>query len=243
MSVILETCDNLDLLVRLPDCHVDMIYCDILYGTGRDFKDYRDLPLDLGVFREHYIPRFTEMRRVLRDTGTIHIHTGVHTCHWVRCLLDEVFGMGNFRNQIIWSYNSAPRKKNCFGNRHDVILKYSKTDGYKFIPVREPYSETAPRGYEKEKYYHSDGKVIGDVWNIGILGQNDKTERVGYQTQKPLKLLRRIIESSTDPGDLVADFYLGSGTTVVACVEMGREFIGCDINPKSIETTKNRLKK
>jgi site-specific DNA-methyltransferase (adenine-specific) len=241
--VILDVCDNIDLMSRMSDSEVDMIYCDILYGTGRDFKDFKDLPLKKEAFEEHYMHRFSEMHRVLKDTGVIHIHTGVHSSHWIRCMMDDVFGMENFRNEIIWSYNSAPRKKNCFGNRHDTILKYSKTDNYKFFPIREPYSETAPRGYEKEKYYHKDGKVVGDVWNVKIIGQNDKTERVGYQTQKPLELIRRLVLSSTEPGDTVADFYLGSGTTAVVCEELGRNFIGCDINPESITKTKKRLKK
>lgn len=142
----------------------------------------------------------------------------------------------------LFGINTAPRKKLDFGKRHDVILRYTKTDNYKFNPPREPYSETAPRGYEKEKYYHPEGKVIGDVWQMNILGQNDKRERVGYDTQKPISLIERIIKSSSDEGDLVADFYLGSGTTAVAFKNLNRNFIGCDINKRAIDLTLERLK-
>jgi len=233
--------DNLELMAEMQDNTVDLIYCDILYGTGRNFGEYQDLKPERNLIESHYLPRLIEMKRVLKQNGTLYFHTGVNTSHWIRCLLDDVFGYANFRNEIIWNYNSAPRKKNCFGNRHDVIYRYSVTDDFIFNPIREPYSLTAPRGYEKEKYYHSEGKVIGDVWSISILGQNDKTERNGYPTQKPKELIRRFILASSNENDVVADYYLGSGTTAEVCKELNRDFIGCDINPKAIEITKSRL--
>lgn len=237
----LYCCDNLDLLKNQESETITIIYSDILYGTGRNFGDYKDLKPIKKDFEEHYISRFTEMKRVLKKNGTLYIHTGITTSHWVRLILDDIFGFDNFRNQIIWNYNSAPRKKNCFGNRHDVIFRYSVSNEFIFNPIREPYSLTAPRGYEKEKYYNPDGKVIGDVWNINILGQNDKTERTGYATQKPKELIKRCIIASSNEGDTVADFYLGSGTTAIVSKETKRNFIGCDINPKSIELTNKRL--
>ena len=121
-------------------------------------------------------------------------------------------------------------------------MRIQKTNIFTFNPVRTPYAKSAPRGYAKEKYYHPDGKVIGDVWiDIPMLAQNDKKERVGYPTQKPKKLLERIIKSSTNEGDLVADFYCGSGTTLVVAKENNREFIGCDISEKAIKITQQRL--
>jgi DNA modification methylase len=235
--------DNLELLKQLPDNYIDLIYCDILYGTGRNFGDYQDLKPIRSEIERHYLPRLIEMRRVLKQNGTIYIHTGVNTSHWIRCLMDDVFGYNKFRNEIIWSYNSAPRKKSCFGNRHDVIFRYSVSDSFVFNPIREPYSLTAPRGYEKEKYYHSEGKVIGDVWNINILGQNDKTERTKYPTQKPKELISRFVLASTNENDIVADFYMGSGTSMVVAKELNRQFIGCDISQKAVDITNKRLKK
>jgi site-specific DNA-methyltransferase (adenine-specific) len=239
----LKCIDNLVFLKTIDDRSIDLIYSDVLFGTGRKFKDYQDLNPIKSEIEDHYIPRITEMYRVLKDNGTIYLHMDTKISHWIRCIMDDIFGYDNMRNEIIWNYNTAPRKKNDFGKRHDIIYRYSKTDKYKFNPQREPYSLSAPRGYEKEKYYHKDGKVIGDVWNINILGQNDKKERVGYDTQKPKSLIDRIIKTSSDEGDLVADFYLGSGTTAVSCKSLNRNFIGCDISQRAIDLTKERLEK
>lgn len=237
------SCDNLDLLSKLQDNSIDLIYSDILYGTGRNFGDYQDLKPIKSEIDDHYIPRIKEMRRVLKDSGTIYLQMDFRINHWIRLILDDIFGYDNFRNEIVWHYNSAPRKKLDFGNRHDIIYRYSKTDNYTFNPIREPYSLSAPRGYEKEKYYNPEGKVIGDVWNINMLGQNDKTERVGYATQKPLALIERIITASSNENDLVGDFYCGSGTTLVAAKKLKRNFIGCDLNPKAVEISDKRLSK
>ena len=235
--------DNIELLKTLTTESIDLIYSDILFGTGRKFKDYQDLKPIKSQIEKHYIPRISEMHRVLKSTGTIYLQMDTKINHWIRCIMDDIFGYDNMRNEIIWHYNTAPRKKLDFGKRHDIILRYTKSDTYTFNPIREPYSLSAPRGYEKEKYYHPEGKVIGDVWQINILGQNDKSERVGYDTQKPKKLLERIILSSSNPGDLVADFYAGSHTTGEVSLELKRRYIGCDINPKSKEIGEKRLLK
>lgn len=237
----IECQDNLTFLKTVESESVDLIYSDILYGTGRKFSDYQDLKPDKKIIEEHYIPRIKEMYRVLKSTGTIYLQMDTKINHWIRCIMDDIFGYDNFRNEIIWYYNTAPRKKLDFGKRHDIILRYTKSDNYKFNPIREPYSLTAPRGYEKEKYYHPEGKVIGDVWQMNILGQNDKKERVGYDTQKPIDLVKRIIQASSDENDLVADFYAGSHTTGVAALSLNREYIACDINPKSLQMAEKRL--
>lgn len=238
----IECQDNLDFMRTIDSNSVDLIYCDVLFGTGRKFSDYQDLKPEKKIIEEHYIPRIKEMHRVLKSTGTIYLQMDTKINHWIRCIMDDIFGYDNFRNEIIWHYNTAPRKKLDFGKRHDIILRYTKSDNYKFNPIREPYSLSAPRGYEKEKYYHPEGKVIGDVWQMNILGQNDKKERVGYDTQKPIELVKRIIKASSDEGDLVADFYLGSGTAAVCSKQLNRDFIGCDINSRAIELTLDRLK-
>ena len=190
---------------------------------------------------EHYVPRITEMHRILKPTGTIYLQMDTRINHWIRCILDDIFGYNNFRNEIVWFYNNAPRKKKDFGKRHDIIYRYSKTDEYVFNEIREPYSLSAPRGYAKEKYYHPEGKVLGDVWQLNMIGQNDKKERVNYQTQKPKELLKRIILASSNENDLVADFYLGSGTTLVVAKELNRRYLGCDINQKAVDITNIRL--
>jgi site-specific DNA-methyltransferase (adenine-specific) len=237
--------DNIYVLKKLPSNCIDLVYCDILYNTGKKFNDYDD---NLGTSKEAiewYKPRLIEMKRVLKNTGLLYIQCDYNLSHYLKVELDEIFGVKNFRNEIIWWYNSAPRKKKDFGKRHDVIFRYSKTDVYYFNQdseyIRQPYSETAPRGYEKEKYYDSRGKIIDDVWKINMLGQNDKTERVGYDTQKPKELLYNIISSSCPKDGIVADFFCGSGTSLVVAKELGLDYIGCDISQKAIEITNKRL--
>ncbi|MCM1234156.1 MAG: site-specific DNA-methyltransferase [Ruminococcus flavefaciens] len=237
--------DNLELLCSLTDESFDLIYCDILYNTGKRFDDFDDNLGNKDEAVQWYHPRFIEMKRVLKDTGLLYIHCDYNLSHYIKVELDKIFGEDNFRNEIIWWYNSAPRKKKDFGKRHDAIFRYSKSDNYYFNTdskyIRQEYSPTAPRGYEKEKYYDERGKIMDDVWRVNMLGQNDKTERVGYSTQKPKELLYKIIDSSCPKGGIVADFFCGSGTTCVVAKELGRNFLGCDINEKAVTITKERL--
>lgn len=240
--------DNLQFMKTLKNESIDLIYGDILFGTGNTFDDYSDPKFNsTKEIRDFYFPRYQEMKRLLKKTGLIYIHCDYNISHYTKILLDEVFGANNFRNEIIWYYNSAPRKKKDFGKRHDTIFRYSKTDDYFFNVesdyIRQEYSPTAPRGYAKEKYYNPKGKILDDVWKISMIGQNDKTERVGYSTQKPINLLLPIIDSSCPKDGIVADFFLGSGTSAVASKILERDFIGCDINTKSIEITRSRLEK
>lgn len=240
-----EKADNLAYLETVPNEALDLIYCDILFNTRKQFKDYSDNLGTPAEAIEWYRPRLKEMKRVLKPTGLIYIHCDCNLSHYIKISLDEIFGLKNFRNEIIWWYNSAPRKKKDFGKRHDTIFRYSKTNDYYFNEnsalIRQAYSPTAPRGYEKEKYYDKRGKIMDDVWKIPMLGQNDKTERCGYSSQKPKELLYKIIDSSAPPNGIVGDFFCGSGTTCVAAKELGRNFIGCDINQAAIDITNERL--
>lgn len=240
--------DNINILKTLRDNSIDCIYCDILFNTGKKFKYFND---NLGTPQqavEFYEPRFNQMKRVLKSTGLIYIHCNTNLSHYIKILLDKIFGVENFRNEIIWHYNSAPRKKKDFGKRHDTIFRYSKTDDYYFNEnskyIRQEYSKTAPRGYEKEKYYNPLGKIKDDVWDINMLGQNDKSERVGYDTQKPKSLLYPIIDSSCPKDGTFADFFCGSGTSLVVAKELGiKNIIGVDINSTAIEISNKRLSK
>jgi site-specific DNA-methyltransferase (adenine-specific) len=248
MNDLICIADNLEFMRSLESSSIDLIYCDILFGTGNTFKDYEDPKFNSSKdISDFYLPRYEEMKRLLKSTGLIYIHCDYNISHYTKLLLDDVFGINNFRNEIIWYYNSAPRKKKDFGKRHDTIFRYSKSDDYFFNAqskyVRQEYSPTAPRGYAKEKYYNPNGKILDDVWKIPMIGQNDKTERVNYSTQKPVKLLFPIIDSSCPADGTVADFFLGSGTTAVASRLLKRQFIGCDINNQSIEITNERLQK
>ena len=243
--VMCRAVDNLELLLSQPDESVDLIYCDILYGTGKDFMDYKDLYPMREVIEEHYLPRLKEMHRVLKSTGSIYLQMDYRIEHWVRCMMDDIFGYGNFRNQIIWSYRIQGVSKKKYPSKHDSILFYSKSNTYTYKAEKE-------RIYYNKKFfdvkiddkgrYYSD-VYVRDVWDCDytkplISGSN---EYVNYKTQKPKALLKRIISNSSNEGDTVADYYLGSGTTAVVCKELNRNFIGCDINPKAIEITNARL--
>jgi len=244
--VMCRAVDNLELLLSQPDESVDLIYCDILYGTGRNFGDYQDLKPIRSEIEAHYLPRLKEMHRVLKSTGSIYLHMDTRINHWMRCIMDDVFGYNNFRNEIIWYYHSGGAPKKNYAKKHDNILFYTKTNKYifNFDVIRIPYP---PKSLERLKYScHGSkwdlerGKCCDDVWEISILSTANK-ERNGYNTQKPKALIERLIKASSNEGDTVADYYLGSGTTAVVCKELNRNFIGCDINPKAIEITNARL--
>jgi len=239
-------CDNLELMKQIPDNFIDLIYCDILYGTGRKFKDYQDLKPKREVIEEHYIPRIKEMHRVLKDTGSIYLQMDTKINHWLRCIMDDVFGYDKFLNEIIWFYKNASRGKNNFANSHDNILYYRKGKRYIFnrndvlIPFESNmtkwrYEKGGQKGKEMPK-----GKTPDNVFTLSSLNSMSK-EHTKYDTQKPKALIERIIKASSNEHDLIADFFCGSGTTCIVAKELNRNYIGCDINQKAIEITNKRL--
>lgn len=247
--VMCRAIDNLELLLSQPDGSVDLIYCDILYGTGRNFGDYQDLKPIRAEIEAHYLPRLKEMHRVLKSTGSIYLQMDTRINHWMRCIMDDIFGYDNFLNEIVWHYVMGASSKNKYSKKHDVILLYSKSKNYKFNlnNILIPLSiETIKRSKRKKARYNielneNNGKNPSDVFlDINPI-QGNGNENINYATQKPKALIERIVKASSNEGDTVADYYLGSGTTAVVCKELNRNFIGCDINPKAIEITNARL--
>ena len=254
----IENCDNLELLKSQPNESIDLIYCDILYGTGRNFGDYQDLKCDRKVIEEHYIPRIKEMHRVLKQNGSIYLQMDTRSNHWMRVLMDDIFGYNNFQNEIVWIYRMQGFSKSKWSKKHDVILFYSKSKEYKFNleSVREnEIGESTQKRWHKEIVKHGliptkkNGKIYWnspyspprDWININALPQAH-SERNGYNTQKPKELISRFILASSDEGDIVADFYIGSGTTAEVCYELKRNFIGCDISEKAVNIAVKRIK-
>ena len=234
--------DNMELLKSQPDESVDLIYCDILYGTGKNFGDYKDLKPIRSEIESHYLPRLIEMKRVLKQNGCIYLQMDTRINHWLRCIMDDVFGYDNFRNEIAWCYAGGGIPKNNYPKKHDVILFYSKTEKYYFNHQLRNYSKSGSGRRSNGDKYDLQGQTPVNDWWIDIAPQNTQSkDKVDYNTQKPKALLERIINASSNEGDLVADYYLGSGTTAVVCKELNRKFIGCDLNPKAIEITKARL--
>ena len=245
----LRCCDNLILMSEIPDNTIDLIYCDILYGTGRNFGDYQDLKPIRSEIESHYIPRIKEMHRILKPTGSIYLQMDTRINHWMRILMDEVFGYKNFINELVWCYKSGGVRGNCYAKKHDVILFYSKSTNYIFNSQTEKsYMKKGSGKNPKQKYYYDDKgcytitKQKDWIEDIGILATSSN-ERVKYNTQKPKELIKRFILTSTNQGDLVADFYAGSFTTAEVCKELNRNFIGCDINPNAYEIGKRRVEK
>ena len=186
-------------------------------------------------------PRLEHAYRLLAPDGSLYFHIDYREVHYCKVLLDEIFGRDCFINEIIWAYDYGGRPKRRWPAKHDNILFYVK-DPKNYTFNREdidriPYMAPGLVGPEKAKK----GKLPTDTWWHTIVSPTGK-EKTGYPTQKPLGLLRRIIQASSNPGDLVLDFFAGSGTTGVAAVELGRRFLLVDNNSEAIQVMVERLK-
>lgn len=248
--------DNLELLKQMNDESIDLIYCDILYNTGRKFKDYDDRLGTPQQAIEWYRPRLIEMKRVLKDTGSIYLQCDYRLVHYLKVEMDNVFGIKNFRNDIIWCYRTQGFNKNKYSSKHDNILFYTKGGKYTFNgeDIREDPSSGSIKRFQSEidkhgyfidyktqkKHYEIKGSPPLDWFTINVLQHNEK-EKVGYNTQKPKGILERIVKASSNEGDIIADFFCGSGTSLVVAKELNRKYIGCDINPRAIEISNKRL--
>ena len=259
--------DNLELLRSLPDACVDLVYADPPFATGGSQRltsirtgsgegtrggfggrTYRyevvsdmawadDLPLDQHLEALH--ARLVEVHRVLTADGSLYLHVDWRTAHHVRLLLDEVFGPERFLNEIVWAYDYGGRARDRWPRKHDTILWYAKGDAWTFEREaidRIPYLAPGLVGPEKA----ARGKLPTDVWWMTIVPPGS-AERTGYPTQKPVRLLERIVAASSRPGELVLDPYAGSGTTGVAAARLGRRWLLVDRNPAAVEIARARL--
>jgi len=260
--------DNLAVLQSIADASIQLIYVDPPFNTGRvqsrgsstttrtetgnriGFKgqryeivketvlSYDDEFKDYWSFLE---PRLEEAWRVLNETGTLYLHLDYRESHYAKVLLDALFGRECFLNEIIWAYDYGGKAKSRWPSKHDTILVYVKNpDKYYFnneTVDREPYM--APGLVTPEKV--AKGKLPTDVWWHTIVSPTGK-EKTGYPTQKPLGILRRIIQASSKEGDTVLDFFAGSGTTGHAAASLDRNFILIDQNPEAIQVMKERFR-
>ena len=192
--------------------------------------------------------RIVELHRVLKETGSIYLHCDPTASHYLKLILDEVFGRNNFRNEIIWCYTSGGVSSRHFGRKHDIIFLYSKSDKYYFSPIYRSYSEkTKKRGLTKVKGKYFDqglrkeGAILQDWWEIQPVLSPTSRERLGFPTQKPETLLARIIQASSKEDDVVLDAFCGCGTTVAVAQMLKRNWIGIDITFLSIDLIRQRL--
>jgi site-specific DNA-methyltransferase (adenine-specific) len=258
--------DNLAILKALPASSFQLIYIDPPFNTGRiqartnrlarqsetgrlgfqgkryeqivqSVLSYDDAFADYWSFLE---PRLEEAWRLLNQTGTLYLHLDYREVHYAKVLLDALFGRECFLNEIIWAYDYGGKSKSRWPAKHDTILVYVKDPkSYYFNNEevdREPYM--APGLVTKEKVER--GKLPTDVWWHTIVSPTGK-EKTGYPTQKPEGVLRRIIQASSKPEDMVLDFFAGSGTTGAVAHKLGRHFTLVDQNPESIEVIIKRL--
>jgi site-specific DNA-methyltransferase (adenine-specific) len=205
--------------------------------------------------------RLWEMRRVLKPIGSIYLHCDPTASHYLKIVMDRIFGINNFQNEVIWSYKRYTAASKRFQRLHDVILFYSKSGSVIFNDIRIPYGPKSAKadshykqdedgrwfrwqkrkGKEPYKVYLSEGRRLGDVWDIPHINASAR-ERLGYPTQKPEALLERIIKASSNEGNIVLDPFCGCGTTVAVAERLGREWIGIDITILAINLIEKRLK-
>ena len=266
----LEEAENLDALARIPDGSVPLIYIDPPFNTGiaqtrrtldtrRTFEvedgdrtgfggnryvtvekarqAYTDAFQDYLAFLE---PRLLEAHRVLAADGSLYVHLDAREVHYVKILLDAIFGRTCFINELIWAYDYGGRPRRRWPAKHDTILFYVKSaDQYYFDTQeveREPYM--APGLVTPEK--RARGKLPSSVWWHTIVSPTGR-EKTGYPTQKPIGVVKRIVAASSRPGDVVLDFFAGSGTTGAAAVALGRGFHLIDNNPAAVATMRRRF--
>ncbi len=250
---------------------IDLIYIDPPFATGADFrvkvqvgeegeeiekehsileeKAYRDT---WGEGIESYLNMMYErlylMKELLSEKGSIYVHCDWHVGHYLKLILDEIFGKENCRNEIVWCYTGPSRQTKDFPDKHDILYRYSKSNNYVFNPdeIRIPYVKLdtgKTHGIFKEQAILDEkGKIPEDWWaDITPVARLHATELIDYDTQKPEALLKRIILSSSRVGDIVADFFFGSGTTLVTAEKLGRRWIGSDLSRYAVHTARKRL--
>jgi len=263
--------DNLAIMSALMpeyEGRINLIYADPPFftnrhftarvGRGEDSRKPREWQLAAG-YTDHWdnsdayidflYQRLALMVRLLADGGTLYLHLDWHADAYARLLLDELLGADHFLNEIIWAYHGPSPIRSAFNRKHDTILVYTKGSGYTFNAdaVRVPYNAATVKTFAASKKAGfgkvpdlERGKVPEDWWYFPVVARLH-SERTGYPTQKPEVLLERIILASSNPGDLVADFFCGSGTTPLVAARLGRRFLAVDATFRALHTARERL--
>jgi len=259
--------DNLPILKQMADESVDLIYIDPPFNTGKQqkrtqisttrstkgdrlgFKGNTYKTVQLGTkeysdifddYLEFLSPRLEEAHRILKPTGTFYFHIDYREVHYCKILLDIIFGRKSFLNEIIWAYDYGGKAKNKWPAKHDNILVYAKNPKKYVFNVDEidriPYMAPNLVGPEKA----AKGKLPTDTWWHTIVATNG-TEKTGYPTQKPLGIIDRIVRASSNPKDIVLDFFAGSGTIGASCLNLNRNFILIDKSRQAMDVMAKRF--
>lgn len=254
--------ENLEFLRKLDSNSIDLIYIDPPFFSGVDYKEFSDLWKSLDEYLNFMTIRIEEMYRVLKETGSFYCHCDNNAAFELKIICDRIFGRDYFRREIIWNVGSVSGFKSQvkgWVRQHDIILYYAKSENFIFNKQYAPYKDE----YIKKMFRYKDengriyrkrrdgkqyldekpGNVIGDVWNdiYSFQTTTRAKEYLGYPTQKPEKLMERIILASSNEGNLIADFFCGTGTTLAVAKRLKRNWIGVDNNSKAIELCKKRL--
>lgn len=289
---VIYNCDNIDLLKSLPSESVDLIYSDILYNTGKVFDDYNDNLGSPSEAIEWYKPRIIEMKRILKPNGSIFLHCNWRLDSYMRILMDQIFGVPNFRNRIYRKHSNERGFYVNFDSQVDIILYYVKdSKNFIFNELKDDNERVSPlfeNGYVEERskdiiingmkinfkeknkhclvserklrelynknelilidnlpYRKSFVKPIGNLWDEDNMLDEYNRGKIAesYDTPKPYDVVERIIKMCSNPGDTVADFFLGGGTTAVVAKSLNRKGIYCDINKKACDVTIQKLSK
>ena len=245
--------DCIDIIHKMPKGSIDLIYMDPPFNSGKNYGEFNDKWESMARYTSFLRERIAILRSLLKSTGSFYLHCDPSASHYIKVMLDQIFGIKNFRNEIIWSYRRWNIANKDFARTHDVILRYSKDKEWtwnqqyeKLAPSTLKAHGTGKRITKGSKAFQTGEESLGacmrDVWSLPVIASQSK-ERTGYPTQKPLKLLGRIIKASSNEGDIVLDPMCGSGTTLVAAKKLGRKYLGIDINPQALTIASNRLNK
>lgn len=263
--------DNLQVMSHMmKEFHgkIDLIYIDPPFDSKADYKkkievkgigkaetdsssfeekQYSDIWIN-DEYLQFMYERLVVMRELLAESGVIYVHCDWHKSHYLRMIMDEVFSPNMFVNEIVWSYKTGGTTNRYFNRKHDTIFVYSKTSNFYYKNIKEKAIVDKSKGYNPntEQFIDENGNTYvwvnpRDVWDLQHINMHDQTERVGYPTQKPERLLEKIIRSSCPEKGIVFDCFMGSGTTQAVAMKLGRKFIGADINLGAIQTTTKRL--
>jgi len=257
--------DNLHIMRMLQSESIDLIYLDppffsgrnynVIFGDENEVRSFSDIwDGGLPTYLIWLNARLLEIKRLLKPTGSIYVHLDWHASHYVKVEMDKIFGYENFINEIVWCYTGPRKSHKAFSRKHDIILSYSKGPDYKFNEQRishksgvhntgqvfKNFSNPDPKLKEEME---KEGKLLEDWWVDIWSTDRYRNELLGYPTQKPEALLERIIKASSNEGDVVADFFVGGGTTAAVAEKLNRRWIVSDISRIAVEITKGRILK
>jgi len=257
--------DNLHIMRQLPSNSIDLIYIDppffsgrnynVIFGDKNESRSFTDIwEGGMPGYLVWLNARLFEMKRLLKPTGSICVHVDWHASHYVKVEMDKIFGSDNFGNEIIWSYRTGGLSKQWFPRKHDSLLLYFRNQAEHFFkPLHGGEFRTLGMNYDEDGrpykttkkgrlYFNEEGPALTDVWEIPFLS-TVSDERIGYPTQKPEALLEKVVQSCSQKGDVVADFFCGGGTTPAVAQRLNRRWISCDQSRIAVAVTADRITK